>query len=415
MDQKETSKVVNNCQVCNYTPLEPILFLGYLPPAEDFHPIGDRPKEEPNYPAEVLYCPNCQLVQSGLIVNQTIIFPKSYAYISSNTKILRDDFAELYREINSLFKIGQEDLIVDIGSNDGNLLSNFKDKHKILGVTPEDIGKVAIERGIPTILDYFTKEVAAKIKNDYGQAKIVTATNAFAHIDNINEIVESILHLLKDDGIFITESHYLLPLVQMTQFDVIYHEHLRHYSLHSLKYLLETHGLEIIHAKQIPTHAGSIRVYAARRGKYPIKDTVQSLLETEKNTILKKGALYEFRQKVISAKLDLMALLRDIKKEGKRIYGIGAPFRGTTLIKYVGIDENIVDCVLEVKNSPKVNHYIPGTLIPILEESKLFEDQPDYALLFSWQITDELIPKFREKGYKGKFVVPLPKPRVIDD
>ncbi|OGG40910.1 methyltransferase [Candidatus Jorgensenbacteria bacterium RIFCSPLOWO2_01_FULL_45_25b] len=408
-----TSKIVTNCQICGQTPLESILFLGYLPPAEDFHSIGERPKEEQSYPAEILYCKNCHLVQSGLIVNQTVIFPKSYAYISSNTKLLRDNFAELYGEVSSMFGLKQEDLVVDIGSNDGNLLSNFKDKAKVLGVTPEDIGKIAIERGIPTLLDYFTKEIAEKIKKEYGTAKIITATNAFAHIDNVNDLVESILEVLQDDGLFITESHYLLQLIKMNQFDSVYHEHLRHYSLHSLKYLLETHGLQIIHAKQIPTHAGSIRVYAARKDKYPVQDTVPALLDEEKKTILSKEALDDFRKRTMLAKLDLVALLRDIKKRGGRVYGIGAPFRGTTLIKYVGIDEGIVDCVLEVQSSPKINKYIPGTLIPILEESKLYEDQPEYALLFSWQITDELVQKLKERGFRGDFIVPLPTPRII--
>lgn len=409
-----TSKIVTHCQICGYAPLESILFLGYLPPAEDFHSIGERPKEEPSYPAEILYCKNCHLVQSGLIVNQNIIFPKSYAYISSNTKLLRDNFAELYREANAMFGLKSEDLVIDIGSNDGNLLSNFKGHAKVLGITPEDIGKIAIERGIPTILDYFTRDVARKIRKEYGTAKIITATNAFAHIDNVNDVVDSILEVLKDDGLFISESHYLLQLIKMNQFDSVYHEHLRHYSLHSLKYLLEKHGLEIIHAKQIPTHAGSIRVYAARTGKYPVENTVSPLLEEEKRAILSKEALDNFRTKTIQAKLDLVALLRDIKKRGERVYGIGAPFRGTTLIKYVGIDEGIVDCVLEVKSSPKINKYIPGTMIPILEESKIFEDQPEYALIFSWQIADELIPKLKSKGFKGKFIVPLPAPRIVE-
>ena len=414
MIQKETSKVVNNCQVCEHEPLEPILFLGYLPPAEDFHPIGERPREEPSYPAEILYCTNCHLVQSGLIINQNIIFPKSYPYTSSTTKMLRDNFAELYKECSEMFELKKDDLIVDIGSNDGNLLSNFKDHHRVLGVTPEDIGKIAIERGIPTILEYFTREMAEKIKKEYGKAKVITSTNAFAHIDEINEVVESILEILEEDGIFITESHYLLSLIQMNQFDTVYHEHLRHYSLHSLKYLLEKHGLEVIHAKQIPSHAGSIRVYAARKGKYPVKETVSTLLETEKDTILKKEAIEEFKEKVTLAKLELAALLYNIKKQGGRIYGIGAPFRGTTLIHYVGIDESIVDCALEIKGSYKIDKYIPGTLIPILEESKLFEDQPEYALLFSWQITDDLISKLKEKGFKGKFIIPLPNPRIAE-
>ena len=334
----ETSRVVKECQICGNPKLEPVIFLGYLPPVNDFHPIGERPKEEPSYPAEILFCDKCKLVQSGLIVNPEIIFPKSYPYTSSTTKVLRDNFAELSRECSAMFQLKPEDLVVDIGSNDGNLLNNFKEKHKVLGITPEDIGKIAIENGIPTILDYFTREVALRAKKEYGPAKVITATNVFAHIDNVNEVTESVLEMLADDGIFIIEVHYLVPIIRMNQFDTIYHEHLRHYCLHSLKYLLEMHGLEVIHAKNIPSHAGSIRVYASRKGKYPVKDTVAPMLENEKNTILKPGALTEYRQKTIMAKLELAALLRDIKRGGGRIYGIGAPSRGTTLIHYTGID-----------------------------------------------------------------------------
>lgn len=414
MTMTTTSKVVTNCQVCGHAPLESILFLGYLPPVNDFHPIGELPKEEMSYPAEIFSCSRCHLVQSGLIVDPKVIFPPSYPYTSSTTKVLRDNFAELYQEYASMFGLEHDDLVLDIGSNDGNLLSNFQGHARVLGVTPEDIGNIAIERGIPTLLDYFTKDVANRIFKEEGRAKIVTATNVFAHMDEVNDVVESILHILANDGVFITENHYLSPLIEMNQFDVIYHEHLRYYSLHSLKYLLERHGMEVIHAKLIPTHAGSIRVYAARTGKYQVRDTVCPLLEKEEKEILQKEALDNFRKKTISAKLELMALLRDIKKEGGRIYGIGAPSRGTTLINYVGIDEGIVDCTLEIEGSHKINKYVPGTLIPVLEESKLFQDQPEYALLFSWNIADTLMTKLRERGFKGKFILPLPTPRVVD-
>ncbi len=413
MIKNETSKVVTNCQVCGGKSLTTILFLGYLPPVNDFHSIGDRPTEESSYPAEVLYCSECHLVQSGFIVDPKIIFPPSYPYTSSTTKVLRDNFAELYNECVSMFELKSDDLVLDIGSNDGNLLSNFKDKHKILGITPEDIGKIALERGIPTILDYFTKDAALSIKKEYGESKIITATNVFAHVDNVNEVLDSVIEILKDDGVFITESHYLLPLIQMNQFDTIYHEHLRYYSLHSLKHLLEMHGLEVIHAKQIPTHAGSIRVYAAKKGKYKVRESVLSLLELEKDIVINKENLLAFHSRVVMAKLELSKILCDIKKEGGRVYGIGAPSRGTTLINYVGIDEGIVDCTLEIKGSHKINKYVPGTLIPVLEESKLFEDQPEYAIIFSWNIAEELMSKLKEKGFKGKFIVPLPTPRVI--
>ncbi len=410
---RDTSCVVEKCQICDNAKLEPILFLGYLPPVNQMRPIGQKPHEQPSYPAQILYCEKCHLVQLGLIVDAKILFPKEYPYTSSTTKILRENFAELYRECRTIVNLGKEDLVVDIGSNDGNLLSNFKDNHKVLGVTPEDIGKIAIEMGIPTILDYFRKEVVEKVKKEHGKAKVITATNVFAHIENINEIVELILELLKDDGVFISESHYLLPLIETLQYDTIYHEHLRYYSLHSLKFLLERHGLEVIHAKQIPTHGGSIRVYAARKGKYKVKDTVHAILDKERKIAVHKEKLLEFKDRVVISKLELHSLLFGIKKKGEKIYGVGAPSRASTLINYVGLDDGILDYVVEVKGSHKIGSYIPGTIIPIVEESRLFEDQPEYALLLSWHIADELMPKLKERGFKGKFIVPLPSPRIL--
>src|SRR3989338_9013238 len=322
-----SSVVVRKCQVCSNEKLDSIMFLGYLPPVNQMHKVGERPREQPAYPAEILYCSKCHLVQLGLIVDAKILFPKEYPYTSSTTKVLRDNFAELYQEVQGFIRLEKTDLIVDIGSNDGNLLSNFKDKHRVLGITPEEIGKIAIERGIPTIIDYFKKDVVDKIKKKHGKAKVITATNVFAHIENINEITKLILELLGDDGVFISESHYLLPLIENLQYDTVYHEHLRYYSLHSLKYLLESHGLEIFHAKQIPTHGGSGRGYAARKGKYEKNKSVEKLLDEEKDAVLKESSLRKFKNGVVVSKLELHSLLLDIKKKGKKIYGIGAPSR----------------------------------------------------------------------------------------
>ena len=408
-----SSVAVERCQICDSPRLEPILFLGYLPPVNKMHGIGERPKEENSYPAQLLYCAKCSLVQLGLIVDAGILFPSEYPYTSSTTKILRENFAELYKECTGLIDLKSSDLVVDIGSNDGNLLSNFKGHYNVLGVTPEDIGKIAIKRGIPTIIDYFTKDVVENILIKSGQAKVVTATNVFAHIENINEIVECILRLLSKNGVFISESHYLLPLIETLQYDTIYHEHLRYYSLHSLQYLFKVHGLEVFHARRIPTHGGSIRVYAARKGEFSVRDTVADLLKEERPVVLNKEGLLKFRERVVLSKLELNALLGGIKKRGERIYGISAPSRASTLINYTGIDDGILDCVLEIKGSYKIGKYMPGTLIPILEESLLFKDQPEYALLLSWHIADELMPKLREKGFKGKYIVPLPSPRII--
>ncbi len=410
-----SSVVVEQCQVCDNPNLHSTLFLGYLPPVNQMHVIGERPSEQPAYPAQLLYCPRCQLVQLGLVVDPNILFPPEYPYTSGTTRILRENFSELYRECQTLVPLAPENLIVDIGSNDGTLLSNFKNSgHRVYGIEPTLMANLANERGIPTLMAFFAREIATKVRAEQGQATVVTATNVFAHIENIHETLDSILLLIGDKGVFISESHYLVSLIETLQYDTIYHEHLRYYSLQSLQYLLKMHGLEVIHAKCIPTHGGSFRVYAAMTGIYPIQPSVIAMLNEEYSAGLDVERLAEFRRRVVLSKLELHALLLDIKKRGHRIYGIGAPSRASTLINYVGLDDGILDCVLEVKGSRKIGKSMPGTLIPVIEESRLFEDQPEYALLLSWHIADELMPKLAKKGFKGRFIIPLPTPRALE-
>lgn len=409
-----SSVVVENCQICNNSELESVIFLGYLPPVNQLHPIGSKPKEQSSYPAQLLYCPKCYLVQLGLIVDPKVIFPAEYPYTSGTTKVLRDNFADLGQEAKKMIGLNRDDLVVDIGSNDGTLLSNFLGHTRVLGITPEDIGKLAIKKGIPTILEYFRKEAVIKIKKKYGKAKIVTAANVFAHIENVSEVLENILSLLRPEGVFISESHYLYSLIKTIQYDTIYHEHLRYYSLASLKYFLESFGLEIFHAKQIPTHGGSIRVYAGKKGLYPVSKSVEKILLKEKKVVTNLTSLLKFKDRVVLSKLELSKLLFDLKKKGNRIFGISAPSRASTLINYVGLDQDVLDCVVEIKGSYKIGKYIPGTLIPIVDEKELFNKQPEYALLLSWHIASELMPKLKANGFKGKFIVPLPRPQIVE-
>lgn len=408
-----SSSVVKSCQICNFDNLLPILFLGFLPPVNKMQDIGLRPVEQPSYPAQWLYCSRCHLVQLGLIVDPQILFPPEYPYTSSTTKVLRENFAELYRESSKLLGLKKDDLIVDIGSNDGNLLSYFRDNHKVLGITPEEIGRLAVKKGIDTIIDFFTLKVVDKIIKTRGKATVVTATNVFAHMENIHEALKNIIRLIKPGSVFISESHYLYSLIKTLQYDTIYHEHMRYYSLHSLKYLLAMHGLEVFHAKNIPSHGGSIRVYAARKGTRKIEKSVKDMLKNEKAAVTNKANLIRFQKKVTLSKLKILSLLEKLKIQNKIIYGIGAPSRASTLINYVGIDDGILDCVLEIKGSHKIGKYVPGTVIPVLDEDRLYSDQPDYALLLSWHIADELAPKIKSKGFKGDFIVPLPTPKII--
>lgn len=411
-----TSKPVKNCQICNSERLESILFVGYIPPVNTMSVIGSVPVEENVYPLEMLRCKDCTLVQIGCEVNADILFPPTYPYLSASTKILCENFADLYRESVSMLGLQPTDLIVDIGSNDGTLLSNFKNGgHRVLGIEPTKAAEIANKNGITTEMVFFGKESAIEAQKKYGYAKMITAANVFAHIGDVHSVVDGILNLLSPDGVFISESHYLLGLVETLQYDTIYHEHLRYYSVRSLSYLLNMHGLEVFHVTRIPTHGGSIRVYAVRKGQQKIDPSVNEILALEdKLGIIDGSALKEFRKKVIQTKVDLYALLKPLKAAGARIYGIGAPSRSSTLINYTGLDDGIIDCVMEIKTSPKVGKYVPGTRIPVLDETKLYEDQPEYAFLFSWHITNELTVNLRKKGFKGKFIVPLPEPKILD-
>lgn len=408
------STPVECCQICGNSQLETVLSLGYMPPVNQMVKIGTIPQQQPWFPTTVLFCGECQLVQLGLAVDPVIIFPPDYPYTSGMTRILRDNFAELHAESKTLLGLGPDDLIVDIGSNDGTLLSNFKaGGHRVLGIEPTDVGHIANERGVPTLQHYFGPDVARTIKQAHGAARVVTAANCFAHIEDVHAIVDGILELLAPNGVFISESHYLIPLLDKLQYDTVYHEHLRYYSLHSLKALLEMHDLEVFHARPIPTHGGSIRVYAARRGTHPVQPSVREMLARESTGDAMRRRLAQFRTDVMLSKLRLYALLRELKETGARIVGISAPSRASTLVNYVGLDEAIIEYVCEIAGSLKIGKYMPGTLIPVVDEARLFEDQPDAAVIFSWHIAEELAPKLRSKGFRGQLITPLPVPRAL--
>lgn len=405
---------VECCQICGSTQLDSVLSLGYMPPVNQMVPIGQVPRQQPWFPTDLLHCRHCDLVQLGLAVDPVIIFPPEYPYTSGTTKLLRDNFADLQHESAALLGLGADDLVVDIGSNDGTLISNFqKAGNRILGIEPTDVGDIANSRGIPTIKRYFGVDVAREVKAKYGPASVVTAANCFAHIEDVHAIVDGIVEMLKPDGVFISELHYLIPLLDTLQYDTVYHEHLRYYSLASLRHLLEMHGLEVFHARPIPSHGGSIRVYAGRKGQHKVQDSVQKMLDAEPRGEAMAKRLKEFKHDVLLSKLRLLSMLRDLKEKGARVAGISAPSRASTLFNYVGLDDGIIDYVVEIAGSLKIGKCMPGTAIPVVDEAKLFEDQPDCAVIFSWHIADELAPKLKAKGFKGQLITPLPVPRFL--
>jgi hypothetical protein len=409
------SAPITACQNCGHATLRSLLFLGYVPPVNTMPVIGSAPDVEMRFPLELARCDACTLVQISYRVDARILFPESYPYLSGTTRILRDNFKDLAREAGQVLGLASGDLVIDIGANDGTLLTPFREAgQRVLGIEPSQAADKAAAVGIEMIKDYFCLDLARQVAKTHGAARLVTAANVFAHISDVHAVVDGITCLMNDDSVFISESHYLGDLIRTLQYDTVYHEHLRYYSVGVLVDLLARHDLEIFRVTRIPTHGGSVRVYAGKTGSRVIDRSVREILDEEEAHGIRDGsALKKFRDRVLASKLDLLAMLRQIKSEGGRIYGISAPSRASTLINYCGLDDGILSCVLETSSSHKIDHFIPGTRIPVLDERKLFEDQPEFALILAWHIADELAPLLRRKGFKGRFISPLPSPRFL--
>ena len=406
--------VLKECSYCS-SELKILLNLGALPPVNVMGKISEGFKGFQAFPLTWAVCKSCSLVQILEELDGDAVFPESYPYLSGTTKILRENFREQFEEIHHFLQIRPSDLVVDIGSNDGTLLSNYNATSRVLGVEPTNAADVALGSDIPTLKLFFNKKVSDQIVEKYGKARVVTACNVFAHIPNLSQLMNGVKDLLSEDGVFISESHYLYSLIDTLQFDTIYHEHLRYYSIEFLNRLFQDHGLEVIKISKIPTHGGSIRVWAAMKGKFTIDDSVHlnRNLELERNN---EGSQYleDFVLRLLLWRQGFRSLIAQVAIQGGRISGIGAPSRASTLISFSGLTHLDVEAVGEINGSHKIGRFMPGTSIPILNEEQILKSQPDYLIILSWHIADELLPKIREKGFKGKFIIPLPEPRIID-
>lgn len=398
------------CQVCRKRSIDHIMSLGYMPPVNDYHLVEEEPKEQIWMPTDLYYCSECELVQLGYEAPPTVVFPPSYPYTSGTTKILRDNFSDLARECYEMRIVSDaRDAVVDIGSNDGTLLKNFMQRgHRVLGIEPTDVADAANKFGIRTIKEYFGPKAVKTVMDHFGSAKLITCANCFAHMPGIHAVMNGVLAMMASDGVFVTESTYLIDTLDKLQYDTVYHEHLRYYSLRSLKYLLEQHGLEVFHVKRIPSHGGSIRVYAALKDKRPVDASVKATISKEPTRDAMKSRLGQFSRDVEAERRYLMSFIYELQQAGgSRIVGIGAPSRASTVINYCGFDRTMIDYVCEVDGSMKIGNCMPGTSIPVVNERYLYSDQPEFALIFSWHIADEIVPKLKERGFRGGFISPI--------
>lgn len=407
---------IRNCQACGSAALEIVLDLGHQPPCDSLLTSSQLAEAENTYPLRFMRCRECSLAQIDYAVPAEVLFYAEYPYRSGITPTLANNLRSTGFKAVEQFGLTASDLAIDIGSNDGTLLSGFKDKGvRVLGVEPTNIARIANDNGIATLQCFFTEEVAKQIRRDHGPASVVTAANMFAHVQRLGSLIRGAQHVLKDGGVFITESHYLQDLLDTVQYDSIYHEHLKYYSLKSLIRVFADYDFTITAVERIENYGGSIRVFATKGRNLPVSRSVTDMLDAEQRSGLYTSAPFRaFVDRVRKSTIELQKLLIDAKVAGKSVVGVGCPGRSSTLVNYCGIDIDTMPYIAEQSSSLKLGLRLPGKHIPIVDEKTMFETQPDYALLLSWHYWQPIVKKLRERGLKSKIILPLPDVRVLD-
>jgi len=402
--------------MCKSSNVQKFLDLGFSALADNFLTSEQLGESEMFFPLTVNTCLDCGLCQLGYVVPPELMFNKDYPYDSSTTKMGREHFTKMGIDICQKFNLEKKSLVMDIGSNSGILLSAFKSKGmKVLGIEPSTkLANLAIERGVDSIMEFFSERLARKVIRDYGKVSVITGTNVFAHINDLDDFMKAADSLLLENGIIIIEAPYLLHLIKNLEYDTIYHEHLSYLSVKPMVEFCKKFNFEVFDIEKQEIHGGTLRYYISRKNKKEITENVSNYLETEEeNKIYTIKTLQDFSKSVKGHRKTLMQLLNRLKKEGKQIVGISAPAKGNTLLNYCKIDSKILDYVTE-RNPLKIDKFTPGMHIPVFSDEKLLEDQPDYALILAWNFADEIIQnnlEYQKKG--GKFIIPIPEPKII--
>jgi hypothetical protein len=407
---------LDHCQITGSKNLFEVIDLGHQPPCDALLTEETINQPETYYPLRLMLCPDSGLAQLDYVVEGSIIYPADYPYRAGISKPLRTYLRSFADDIVKKFNLLPKSLCVDIGSNDGVLLTGFKsNKMQVLGVEPTNIAKIAEkENKIKTIQSFFTEAIAKDIVREYGHAKIVTMTNVFAHMAPLGAVMRGLNRLLDKDGIFVVENQYLLDVLEKNQFDGIYHEHIRTYSLKSWVTLFPYYGMEVFDVQRADRYGGNIRAYVARKGIHPISPRVGELLALEDaRGLFKPETWAKWRQRAEENRNRFMELAYKAKNKGLRFVADSCPGRGAVLVNYYGIDETLMPYIAQLPETEKVGKYLPGTHIPIVDNKIILKEQPDYIVILAWHYGDYIMKNWRAKGIKSKFVLPLPRFRVI--
>ncbi|MBT4731859.1 class I SAM-dependent methyltransferase [Candidatus Woesearchaeota archaeon] len=406
----------NTCRLCNSGDLELVVPLGNSPVSEKYLTKSNINEEQVKVPLDLYFCNHCSHVQLLDIVDPEFLWSDLTFQTSHNPKLV-EHFHDVANRILAFSPIEKKDLIIDIGSNDGTLLQCFKDEGygNILGIDPsKEISSVANSNGVPTINDFFNKKISSNILKDHGPAKIITANNVYAHIDDLTSITEAIKNVLHDDGIFVFEVSYLLDVVQKSLIGTIFHEHLSYHSVKAMKKFLNNQDLELIHVERGPEQGGSIIGYAQHKSrKREVDNSVNRMLDLEREAKLDQpGTIKKMYKKLEKVKYELKSLIGNYCQDGKVVAGFGAARAGTTLLSYFEIGGQL-DFLVD-DNESKHYKFSPGDKIEVLPTSEIYNKKPDYVLILAWLHADKIIEQHRKfiEG-NGSFIRVFPTVEVI--
>jgi SAM-dependent methyltransferase len=403
-----------NCRFCNENLKNVFVDLGDSPPSNSFVTRSELSKPEAKYPLKVFVCDSCYLVQLAEYKKATEIFSDEYVYFSSYSKSWLAHAKNYTDRMIRRFGFDKNSRVIEIASNDGYLLQYFNEQNiPVLGIEPTaNTAKAAEEKGVKSIVDFFGIRLAKDLSSKNMKADLLLGNNVLAHVPDINDFVGGMKIILKNDGVITMEFPHLLQLVENNQFDTIYHEHFSYLSFYSVNKIFNRHGLELFDVDEIPTHGGSLRIYAKHAGnsQHLISENVAKLLNKEIKAGITSDEFYKgFQKKTDIVKTEFLNFLRNVETSGKKVCAYGAAAKGNTLLNYCGVSSAQIPFVVDA--SPhKQGKFLPGSRIPVVAEDEIKKSRPDYVIIFPWNIKEEITSQLSYiKDWGGRFVVAIPK------